>query len=88
MSEITVVEDYCIACQGTCTRTDPDDYEHMYYEWERLLDLWVQRDVDPPDHLGLPGVDCLVMRQGLGVLLGRSQGGPPRRLDAGLSGGR
>jgi hypothetical protein len=44
---ITVVEDYCIACEGKCTNDDPEDYDHLMAEWDSLTGCWMDKGVSP-----------------------------------------
>lgn len=46
---ITVVEDYCIACKGTCTNEDPADYDHLTVDWEALAGAWMDRGATASD---------------------------------------
>lgn len=44
---ITVVENYCMACQGECTNKDPDDFDHLLMEWDQLTGAWMDRGSSP-----------------------------------------
>ena len=46
---IVVAEDYCVACQGKCTNTDPSDYMHMMADWESLSGGWLDRGATASD---------------------------------------
>jgi hypothetical protein len=46
---ITVAENYCLACKGTCTNTDPSDYDHLMVEWDALSGAWLDRGASPHD---------------------------------------